>query len=114
MALPQHSVQYTKGSWWKRFWVAVDYLVNVFFSWPLTKVTGLVNHFGWDGETVSSVLGKNLHRGCWFCDRMCAFLSRFGVFGANHCERSVEPDRGLTPPDWWWAWKARQEGENDD
>lgn len=68
-------------SYFRRLFVAVDQLVNVVFG-------------GDPDETVSSRIGKDARRGRKFACVLCKILD---LFEKDHCEKSIERDRGKRP-----------------
>jgi len=76
---------YIKGkpilTYFRRLFVAVDQLVNVIFG-------------GEEDETVSSRIAKDKARGRKFACVLCRILD---WIDPNHCEKSIERDRGKKP-----------------
>ena len=64
-----------------RIFVALDQLLNTIFG-------------GDEDETMSSRLGKDARRGRFVGCVLCGIL---GLIDRNHCEKSIERDRGKLP-----------------
>lgn len=81
-----------KNYFWN-FLVGIDQLANVIFSPILNMILGSsTHHFGDPGETLSSVMGKNIRDGnCKGCKLVCKVLN---FLQTNHCVKSIEDDEG--------------------
>lgn len=73
-------------TYFRRLFVALDQLVNVIFG-------------GEEDETVSSRIAKDRRRGRKFACVLCKILD---WIDPDHCEKSIERDRGKRPGQYDW------------
>lgn len=81
-----------EGGYLKRIDIWLDQGVNVVFGGILNLATGS-DRFGYQDETLSSVLGKEVRAGnCRMCYYICSVLH---FIDKDHCKKSIEEDEGL-------------------
>ncbi len=77
-------------NWFWNMLISIDQFFNVLLSPFLNLILRPSARFGDPDETLSSVFGKNGEE-CKACHFICKLLH---LIDPQHCERSIESDRG--------------------
>ncbi len=77
-------------NWFWNMLISIDQYFNVLLSPLLNLILRPSARFGDPDETLSSVFGKNGEE-CKACHFICKLLH---LIDPQHCERSIESDRG--------------------